>query len=315
MDNTVRGNNPHASIEALSRRLGSVIRGKDRAIRVAVATLLARGHLLIEDVPGVGKTTLAFTLAKAVDCSFQRIQFTSDMLPSDIIGVSIFNAETREFEFRQGPLFANIVLADEINRTTPKTQSALLEAMNERRVSVDRKTHVLPEPFMVIATQNPHEYRGTFPLPESQLDRFAVHLKLGYPGEEDEKKALFEPMDFTAIEGLGPVLKAADVISMQEGADRVRVEESVLDYLMAVVHGTRNHDRIRLGASTRGAQFLLKIARASAYCDGRDYVVPSDVKYTAPYVLGHRLILKRQTYITDAEMLIEEILEQVPVPV
>ncbi len=303
------------SLRLLEERINSVIRGKDRVVRLAVATLLARGHLLIEDVPGVGKTTLAFTLARAVDCSFQRIQFTSDLLPSDIIGVSIYNPESREFDFKRGPLFANIVLADEINRTTPKTQSALLEAMNERRVSVDRRTHVLPGPFMVIATQNPLEYRGTFPLPESQLDRFAVHLKIGYPGEEDEKKAIFAPMDFGSIEDMGYVIKGADIVRMQEEADMVRVDDSVLDYLMAVVSATRSHERIRLGASTRGAQFLLRMARANAYCEGRDYVVPDDVKDTAKHVLGHRIILKRQTYISDADRLIEEMLETIPVPV
>jgi len=302
-------------LRALHDRVGSVIKGKDKAVRLAVSTLLARGHLLIEDVPGVGKTTLAFTLSKAIDCTFQRIQFTSDLLPSDIIGVSIYNPEAREFEFRPGPLFANIVLADEINRTTPKTQSALLEAMNERRVSVDRKTHVLPEPFMVIATQNPLEYRGTFPLPESQLDRFAVHMKLGYPSREDEKKALTEKLDFAEIEALGPVLKGREIIAMQEEAERVRVEDSVLDYMMSIVSETRRHDAIRLGVSTRGAQFLLKVARAHAYQDGRDFVTPDDVKETAPFVLGHRIMLKRQTYITDAELVVGEILEKVSVPV
>lgn len=303
------------NIAALNERIGAVIKGKDRAVRLAVATLLARGHLLIEDVPGVGKTTLAFTLAKAIDCSFQRIQFTSDLLPSDIIGVSIYNPDKREFEFKHGPIFANIVLADEINRTTPKTQSALLEAMNERQVSVDRKTHILPEPFMVIATQNPVEYRGTFPLPESQLDRFALHLRLGYPEMKYEKLALSYQMDFSAIEGLKPVLKGSDIVNMQHAVDAVRVEDSVLDYLLHIVNETRISDRVRLGVSTRGAQFLLKISRAFAYCDGRDYVLPADIKNTAPHVLGHRIILKRQTHITEAAVLIEEIIDRIAVPV
>jgi len=305
----------HASLAALRERVRSIIRGKDDAIRLAIVTMLARGHLLIEDVPGVGKTTLAFTLAKAINCSFQRIQFTSDLLPSDIIGVSIFNPDSHEFEFKQGPLFANVVLADEINRTTPKTQSALLEAMNERRVSVDRHTYVLPKPFMVIATQNPLEYRGTFPLPESQLDRFAVHLKLGYPAEQDERHAVMKQTGFNDIERMGSVIEGDDVIRMQAEAELVRVEESVLDYLLAIVRGTREHDGVRLGASTRGAQFLMRVARANAYYHGRDYVVPDDVKDVAPYVLGHRLILKRQTYITDADRIVREIMQRVPVPV
>jgi MoxR-like ATPase len=302
-------------LKALSNRVDSVIKGKSDAVRLAIATLLAKGHLLIEDVPGVGKTTLAFTLAKAIDCSFQRIQFTSDMLPSDIIGVSIYNFEGREFEFKKGPLFANIVLADEINRTTPKTQSALLEAMNERRVSVERKTYSLPEPFMVIATQNPIEYRGTFPLPESQLDRFALHLKLGYPSETYERQAIIEQRDFQDIERLEPVIEGGDILKMQDEADSVRVEESVLDYLMFIITRTRHHDGVWLGASTRGAQFLLKVAKAYAYCDGRTFLVPDDIKGVAPYVLGHRIILKKKTYISDAERLIREIIEDIPVPV
>jgi MoxR-like ATPase len=303
------------SLKALEDRVNSVIKGKAKVTRLAICTLLARGHLLIEDVPGVGKTTLAFTLAKAINCSFQRIQFTSDMLPSDIIGVSIYNPESREFEFKQGPLFANIVLADEINRTTPKTQSALLEAMNERRVSVERKTYTLPEPFMVIATQNPLEYHGTFPLPESQLDRFMLHLKLGYPALEYEKEVLFERADFEAIEKAGPVIETSEILKMQKEIDNVRIEQSVLDYLMTIITETRNNEKIRLGASTRGAQFLLKIAQASAYYEGRDYITPEDIKETAPYVLGHRIILRRQTSISDAVKVIEEILEKTPVPV
>jgi MoxR-like ATPase len=212
-------------------------------------------------------------------------------------------------------LFANVVLADEINRTNPKTQSALLEAMNERRVSVERKTHDLPEPFMVIATQNPFEYRGTFPLPESQLDRFMIHLKLGYPGEEYEKEAIKEQMDVKDVEKLGPVITATEVLRMQEEADRISVDESLIDYLLTIVNITRGNDKIRLGASTRGAQFLLKAAKANAYCEGRGFVVPEDIKHVAPYVLGHRLILKRQTYISDAVRVIREILDKVPVPV
>jgi len=302
-------------LHVLHQRISSIIRGKDREVRLSIATLLARGHLLIEDVPGVGKTTLAYTLAKAIDCSFQRIQFTSDLLPADIIGINVFNSESKEFEFRRGPLFANIVLADEINRTTPKTQSALLEAMNERRVSVERSTYVLDEPFMVIATQNPMEYRGTFPLPESQLDRFALRLKLGYPMEEDEKLALSEFKDFGEIEGMGPVITGDDIIRMQKDVDAVRVEESVLDYIMAIITGTREHESVRLGASTRGGQFLLKVSRALAYYADRDFVVPDDVKEAAPHVLGHRMMLRKQTSILDAHRVIKDVLGKVSVPV
>lgn len=303
------------SLRLLQERIDSIIKGKQNAVKMAIVTLLGRGHLLIEDVPGVGKTTLAFTLAKATNCSFQRIQFTSDMLPSDIIGVSIYNHDTKNFEFKQGPIFANIVLADEINRTSPKTQSALLEAMNERRVSVDRRTYTLPEPFMVIATQNPIEYHGTFPLPESQIDRFMMHIKLGYPETGYEKQALLGQSSLEFLEKMKPVITGDEIIGMQKEVDNVRVDDSLLDYLMAITTETRKNEKIRLGASTRGAQFLLKAAKANAYYEGRDYVVPEDIKDLATTVLGHRLILKARTSIYDAERIIKEILEHIPVPV
>lgn len=282
---------------------------------MAIVALLGKGHLMIEDVPGVGKTTLAFTLAKATNCSFQRIQFTSDMLPTDIIGVSIYNPDTRNFEFKQGPIFSNIVLADEINRTSPKTQSALLEAMNERRVSVDRKTYTLPEPFMVIATQNPIEYHGTFPLPESQIDRFMMHIKLGYPGHEDEKQALLGESSLEVLEKMQPVITGDEILRMQKEVDNVRIDNSLLDYLMAIITESRKSDKVRLGASTRGAQFLLKAAKAHAYYEGREYIVPEDIKDLASTVLGHRLILKARTSMSDAELIIKEIAERIPVPV
>jgi len=301
-------------LDALQKRIESVIKGKRFAVKMAVVTLLGRGHLLIEDVPGVGKTTMAFTIAKASNCSFQRIQFTSDLLPTDIIGVNIYNPETREFDFMQGPIFTNIVLADEINRTNPKTQSALLEAMNERRVSVERKTYTLPEPFMVIATQNPIEYHGTFPLPESQLDRFMMHIKIGYPENTYEKQVLLQQSHLELIESMDPVVSADDIIGMQKEVDKVRIEESLLNYLMAVIEETRRNEKIRLGASPRGGQFLLKAAKAMAYYEGRDYIVPGDIKEPAPLVLGHRLILKTKTYISDAEKVVEEILNKIPVP-
>ncbi len=303
------------SIQLLQNRIDSVIKGKQNAVKMAIVTLLGRGHLMIEDVPGVGKTTLAFTLAKATNCSFHRIQFTSDMLPTDIIGVSIYNPETKNFEFKQGPVFSNIVLADEINRTSPKTQSALLEAMNERRVSVDRKTYTLPEPFMVIATQNPIEYHGTFPLPESQIDRFMMYLKLGYPSAEHEKQALVGESSLEFLEKMQPVITSDEIIKMQKEVDNIRIEDSLLDYLMAIVNETRKNDKIRLGVSTRGAQFLLKAAKAHAYYEGRDYVTPDDIKSLAPAVLGHRLILKARTLISEAEEIMNEILNKTPVPV
>lgn len=303
------------SLKTLQGRIESVIKGKGTAVKMAVVTLLGRGHLLLEDVPGVGKTTLAFTLAKATNCSFQRIQFTSDLLPTDIIGVNIYNPDTREFEFRAGPIFANIVLADEINRTNPKTQSALLEAMNERRVSVDRKTYTLPEPFIVIATQNPMEYHGTFPLPESQLDRFMMHTKLGYPAPEYERQVVLEQPSFEFIESMEPVISGIEILRMQKEVDKVRVDDSLLDYIMSIIAETRRNEKIRLGVSPRGGQFLLKVAKAIAYYEGRDYVVPDDIKESAPLVLGHRIILKARTYISDAEKVIEEILDRISVPV
>ncbi len=288
-------------IGRLIESVGKVIKGKEEVIRYAVVTLLAKGHLLIEDVPGVGKTTLAFTIAKAIDCEFQRIQCTSDLLPGDIIGVNIYNPETREFEFRRGPLFANIVLVDEINRTSPKTQSALLEAMSERRVSVERRTYRVHEPFMVIATQNPVEYHGTFPLPESQLDRFMMHFRIGYPDKESERQALLDISDFDEIEKQGHVLTKEDILKMQGKINSVRTDKDILEYVLDIVKGTRKHDKIRLGVSTRGAQFLVRASRSLAYVNGRDYVLPDDVKELSPMVFGHRIILKSRTYISDAD--------------
>jgi MoxR-like ATPase len=301
-------------IQELITTVGTVIKGKEDVIKYAVVTLLARGHLLIEDVPGVGKTTLAFTIAKAIDCEFLRVQCTSDLLPSDIIGVNIYNPETREFEFRQGPLFANIVLVDEINRTSPKTQSALLEAMSERRVSVERKTYRIPEPFMVIATQNPIEYHGTFPLPESQLDRFMMHFRIGYPDHESEKQALLDTRDFDDIEQVVHKLKKGDILEMQGAVNKVKVNRDILDYVLTIVSETRDHDMIRLGVSTRGAQFLLRAARSLAYVNGRDFVIPEDVKELSPMVFGHRIILKSRTYISDADRIIRDIVDTVGVP-
>lgn len=303
------------SLKRLKSTLDSIILGKEDATKFAIITLLARGHLLIEDIPGVGKTTLAYALAKSTSCTFQRIQFTSDLLPSDIIGVNVYNPEKKDFEFKPGPIFANIVLADEINRTNPKTQSALLEAMNERKVSLDRNTHEIPEPFMVIATQNPIEYYGTFPLPESQLDRFMMHLRLGYPEPEFEKKALLKGSRFEEIERLIPVISPEEIIEMQRRVSEIKTHEDVITYLHEIILATRRHPEIRLGVSTRGGQFALQAAKAHAFFNGRDFVTPDDIKTVAPLVFGHRIILKTKTYISDATELIKEIISRIPVPV
>jgi MoxR-like ATPase len=302
-------------LKELQKAIEKVVKGKSKEIRMAIVTLLSRGHLLIEDVPGVGKTTLAFTIAKATNCKFHRIQFTSDLLPTDIIGVNIYNPEKRDFEFKPGPIFANIVLADEINRTNPKTQSALLEAMNERRVSVEKKTYILPEPFMVIATQNPVEYHGTFPLPESQLDRFMMHIRLGYPAYEYEKDILIEHTSFETIEAMEPVISALEIVEFQREVEKIKVDESLLDYVMEIINETRNDERIRLGVSPRGGQFLIRASKANAFFEGRDYVIPYDIKELAPLVFGHRIVLKNRMYFSDASRIIEEILEKVAVPI
>jgi MoxR-like ATPase len=302
------------SLRQLQNQMESVLQGKSDAIKMAIVTLLGGGHLLIEDIPGVGKTTLASALAKSVECSFRRIQFTSDLLPTDIIGVTIYNQDRRDFEFRQGPLFSNIVLADEINRTNPKTQSALLEAMSEKKVSVERNTFVLPEPFMVIATQNPVEYQGTFPLPESQLDRFMMHITIGYPSPEYEKQAILRQSSFAIMEDLAPVVSRQEIVRMQDEAEKIAVDDSLVEYLLQIVAATRNHPAVRLGASTRGAQFFLTAARAHAYYEGRDFIIPDDIKTLAPFLLGHRLILKTRRVIAEADLIIRDIVESLPVP-
>jgi MoxR-like ATPase len=283
---------------------------------LAVVGLLARGHLLIEDVPGVGKTTLAAALARSIGVGFQRIQFTSDMLPSDVIGVSIWEPAKSEFVFKPGPLFTNIVLADEINRTTPKTQSSLLEAMNEAQVSLDHSTYPLPRPFMVLATQNPREHEGTYPLPESQLDRFLLRIRIGYPDAPDEKSVL-RGAGSSTLETLVPVLESADVMALQDEADRVRSDESVLDYIMALVAATRSSPLLSLGVSPRGSLALLRAARAQALADGRDYLVPDDVKRLAVAALAHRVLLKGRTAQgsgMDGEAILRSIVQDVPVP-
>src|SRR6058998_525196 len=262
----------------LETALRKVIRGKDDVVRLALVSVLARGHLLIEGVPGVGKTTLAHALARALGCSFQRVQFTSDMLPSDILGISIYSATEQKFEFKRGPLFTNVLLADEINRTTPKTQSALLEAMNEGQVTVDAHSYSLPQPFLVIATQNPVEHHGTYPLPESQLDRFLMRVRMGYPDAKSEREILRSQAGAAQLENLEPVLTGADVLEMQHAVTRVRVDESLVSYTLQIVRRTRDSEHLSLGVSPRGSQMLYRAAQASAFLDGRDFCTPEDFK-------------------------------------
>ena len=302
-------------IRRLEANIASVVRGKPEAIRLAVLAILARGHLLIEDVPGVGKTTLAHALAKSLGLAFQRVQFTSDLLPSDIIGVSIFHQARQEFEFVPGPLFTNLLLADEINRATPKTQSALLEAMSERRVSVDRKRYLLHEPFIVLATQNPLEYLGTFPLPESQLDRFLISLHLGYPPRDDERDLLLSGGVEDLLERLQPVVSRLELLELQAHVASVRVAEKIAEYILALAAATRSGGEFLLGFSTRGVQGLYRASQALALCEGRSYVVPDDVQRLLPTVLAHRVVLKHGSGGSDAaRALLEKLVASTPVP-
>jgi MoxR-like ATPase len=307
-------------VRSLQESVAQVIRGKPEVIELAIVTLLAKGHLLIEDVPGVGKTTLAYALARSFDCTFHRIQFTSDLLPSDLTGVSIFSQATGKFEFRKGPLFANVVLADEINRTTPKTQSALLEAMSEGNVSAEDTTFPLPQPFVVIATQNPIEHHGTYPLPESQLDRFLMRISMGYPSEEDEKDILKVGINYEFAENLEPVLGGEEILELQKVVELVNVEESLLNYLMAIVTGTRESEYLDLGVSPRGAMALYRSAQAHALLRGRDYCIPDDIKGLAPPVLSHRVLVSSQyssplQRSEESEAIVSELVNHIPVPI
>lgn len=294
----------------------SVIVGKRETVELAVISLLCRGHLLIEDVPGVGKTMLARSLARSLGCSFSRIQFTPDMLPSDVTGVSIFNQVSREFEFRQGPIMAQIVLADEINRATPKTQAALLEAMEERQITVDGITHALPRPFMVLATQNPIEYEGTFPLPEAQLDRFLLRVRLGYPLPEDEIDVLDRQQFRHPIEDLESVITVEEVIEAQEAVKEIYVAPPIKQYIVELTRRTREYPEVYLGASPRGSLTLFRAGQARAAVRGRDFVLPDDIKALAEVSLGHRVILGPAARLRDlsAFQVIEEIIDTVAVP-
>ena len=320
---TIATANTTSLISKLQRSIARVIRGKDEAIEFSLIALLARGHLLIEDVPGVGKTTLAQALARSFHCSFQRIQFTSDLLPSDVIGISVFNQAEQRFEFKPGPIFANIVLADEINRTTPKTQSALLEAMNEAQVTVDNHTYPLPQPFMVLATQNPIEHHGTYPLPESQLDRFLLRIRMGYPSRETEKEILRSRTGVRSAESaavIEAVTEANDVVAMQEAVENVRVDDSLLDYAVEIAERTRHNERLTLGASPRGSLMLQRAAQARAFIGGRDYCLPDDFKKLVIPVFAHRLVVNTRFATTQkksaqAESILGEILEETRVPV
>ena len=292
-----------------------VIVGKHHEVRLALVALMCRGHLLIEDVPGTGKTVLAKALARSLGCSFRRIQFTPDLLPSDVTGLSIYNQKTQEFEFRPGPIMAQVVLADEINLATPKTQSSLLECMDERQATIDGVTHLMPDPFLVIATQNPIEYEGTFALPEAQLDRFMLRIRMGYPQPIDEIVILDEQKRTHPLDALDEVVGLDELREMQAGVREIHVESSVSDYIVRLVNGTRNHPDVYLGASPRGSIALYRASQAMAGLLGRDYVIPDDVKILAEPALAHRLIIKTSSTIHDiqAGQVIRELLETMPV--
>lgn len=302
--------------ERVAANVEQVIIGKRRPVDLVLIALLCRGHVLLEDVPGVGKTVLAKSIARSIGCTFKRIQFTPDLLPSDVTGVSIYNQATGQFEFRPGPIVAQVVLADEINRATPKTQSSLLESMEEKQLTVDGVTHGLPQPFIVLATQNPIEYEGTFPLPEAQLDRFFLRISLGYPDKNDELRILESQRKQHPIDTLHQVITAENLMDMQEQVKNIYVDELINDYIVSLVGATRHHEDVYLGASPRGSLALYRASQAIAAIRGRDYVTPDDVKALAEPVLGHRLIINPAARIRNVQAgaVISDILGAVPVP-
>lgn len=306
---------PSAAVR-LEENLNGVIRGKEESVRLLVLTLLAGGHVLLEDAPGTGKTTLAKALAKSFDGEFRRVQFTPDLLPADITGSSFYNPSDGKFEFRPGPVFCNVLLADEINRTSPRTQSALLEVMSENQVTVEGRAQPMPQPFFVLATQNPIEYHGTYPLPEAQLDRFAVRLNLGYPDEAHEMEILFAQNDHHPLEDLQPVATQQEVLTLQEQVKAIRVEEAVAQYIVRLVATTRSDARLRAGISPRGSLTLYRLSQARAWRDGRDFVLPEDVRALAAPVLSHRLALDTKSRYggVQSDNIIEELLENTAVP-
>ena len=319
--NIVSDFNAAEKIRLLQAEIESVIKGKSQTVKFALVALLAKGHLLIEDVPGIGKTTLANALARSLDLTFQRVQFTSDLLPSDVIGLSIFNQQNGQFEWNAGPIFAHIVLADEINRATPKTQSALLEAMSEEQITIEGVSRPLPLPFMVVATQNPAEHHGTYPLPESQLDRFMLRLHVGYPGIDDERKILRDRKRENPLKFVRPVMSQNDILELQQLATEVRVDDSLIDYLLQIVAATRENDALELGISPRGTLALFRSAQAFALIDGRDYCIADDIKQLVLPVFAHRVIVnlrqstssKRRSF--EAEQILREILQKTSVPI
>lgn len=311
---------PAAKVAELQAAIERVIKGKSETVKFALIALLARGHLLIEDVPGIGKTTLANALARALELSFQRIQFTSDLLPSDVIGISVFNQKSGDFEWKAGPIFSNIVLADEINRATPKTQSALLEAMAEEQVTVEGRTRRLPMPFIVIATQNPSEHHGTYPLPESQLDRFMLRLHMGYPDLKDERQILRDRASNDPLAAVEPVMSQADVLELQTLVSDVRVDDVLLDYLLQIVDQTRKNDMLELGISPRGTLALFRSAQALALIEGRDYCIADDIKRLVLPCFAHRVIVNSRVSVVrnrmrEAERILQELLQKVTVPI
>jgi MoxR-like ATPase len=320
VENVSLGFDPAARMSELQAVIERVIRGKSETVKLALIALLAKGHLLIEDVPGIGKTTLANALARTLELSFQRIQFTSDLLPSDVIGLSVYNQKSGDFEWKSGPIFSNLVLADEINRATPKTQSALLEAMAEEQVTVEGRTRALPKPFMVVATQNPSEHHGTYPLPESQLDRFMLRLHMGYPSLQDERRILRDRELRDPIEDLAPVMSLSDVISLQEMVGSVRFDDALMDYLLQIVDLTRQSESLELGISPRGSLALFRSAQALALVEGRDYCIADDVKRLVLPCFAHRVLVNSRvnplrSRTREAEHVLREILQKASVPI